>query len=89
MLVQEYVPLKVFGVTFTCDPEFAKHAMVAEVSFGAGEALVSGKNLPDRVTVSRRADVTGLSAKIPKKSPAKNVDWQFWRDSFRRIESVF
>lgn len=89
MLVQEYVPLKTFGVTFTCDPEFSKHAMVAEVSHGAGEALVSGKNLPDRVTFSRRAPLSGISSGIPKSSPAAGVDWESWRNRFRHIESVF
>lgn len=89
MLVQEYVPLKTFGVTFTCDPEFSKHAMAAEVSRGAGEDLVSGKNLPDRVTFSRRAPLVGRSTRISKRSPASDVDWPTWRNRFRRIESVF
>lgn len=89
MLVQEYVPLKTFGVTFTCDPEFSKHAMETEVSDGAGEKQVSGKNLPDRVAFSRRAPLAGRSLRIPKKSPASDVDWESWRNRFRRIESVF
>lgn len=41
ILIQEYVPLRRFGVCFTCDPDFSEHAMVAEVSKGAGESLVS------------------------------------------------
>lgn len=89
MLVQEYVPLKTFGIAFTCDPEFSKHAMVAEVSSGVGEDLVSGKNLPDRVTFSRRAPISGLERRLSGKSPAKDLDWEYWRNLFRRAESVF
>lgn len=83
ILIQEYVPLKTFGVAFTCDPEFVSHAMVAEVSQGAGETLVSGKNLPDRVSFSRNFPVPRSSSK------ALGVDWETWRKTFGRIESVF
>lgn len=63
--------------------------MVAEVSHGSGESLVSGKNLPDRVAFSRRAPLAGRSLRIPKKSPASDIEWESWRNRFRRIESVF
>jgi enamine deaminase RidA (YjgF/YER057c/UK114 family) len=57
ILIQEYVPLKTFGVAFTSDPEFSSHAIVTEISRGAGEALVSGKNLPDRISFSRNVPI--------------------------------
>ncbi|MFB0964906.1 MAG: PEP/pyruvate-binding domain-containing protein [Patescibacteria group bacterium] len=41
------------------------------------------------MTFSRRADLSGLSDGITKKSSAKSVDWNAWRNVFRRVESVF
>jgi hypothetical protein len=40
VLIQEYVPLAKFGVTFTSDPDFQEHAMIVEVSEGSGGRLV-------------------------------------------------
>lgn len=82
ILLQEYVPLKIFGVGFTCDPRFSRHAMVVETCRGAGEALVSGKNVPDRVTFSRN-----VPAPVSRKTPG--IDWEFWRKTFLRLESTF
>lgn len=62
--------------------------MVSEVSNGAGEALVSGKNVPDRVTFSRNSPLSGLPPSGFSRGAASGIDWEAWRKRFRRIESV-
>lgn len=81
VLIQEYVPLSKFGVAFTNDPEFREHSMVAEVSEGPGELLVSGKNVPKKFAFSRNSRI--------EPAVRDGIDFEFWRKIFRRVESTF
>ncbi len=81
ILIQEYVPLSKFGVAFTSDPDFREHAMSVEVSEGSGEVLVSGKNAPKQFAFSRNSRI--------EPAVRDGIDFEFWRKTFRRIESAF
>jgi pyruvate,water dikinase len=52
VVVQKLVPAEVAGVLFTRDPQDADaQRMLAEASWGLGEAVVSGRVTPDRFTL--------------------------------------
>ena len=54
VVVQQLVPAEVAGVLFTRDPlDPAGLRMLAEASWGLGEAVVSGRVTPDRFTLDR------------------------------------
>ncbi|MBN9520728.1 hypothetical protein J0H58_19785 [bacterium] len=54
VVVQELVPAEVAGVLFTRDPlDAAGRRMLAEASWGLGEAVVSGRVTPDRFHLDR------------------------------------
>jgi pyruvate,water dikinase len=56
VVVQELVPADVAGVLFTRDPlDPAGRRMLAEASWGLGEAVVSGRVTPDRFHLDREA----------------------------------
>jgi pyruvate,water dikinase len=55
VIVQTMVPAEAAGVMFTADPVTGRRdCVVVEASYGLGEAVVSGKVVPDRVVVSKR-----------------------------------
>ena len=54
VVVQKLVPAEVAGVLFTRDPlDPNGHRMLAEASWGLGEAVVSGRVSPDRFQLNR------------------------------------
>ena len=54
VVVQQLVPAEVAGVLFTRDPlDPDGKRMLAEASWGLGEAVVSGRVTPDRFTLDR------------------------------------
>lgn len=55
--------------------------MVVEVSEGPGELLVSGKNVPKKFAFSRNSRI--------EPAVRNRIDFEFWRKTFRRIESAF
>lgn len=59
VVVQKLVPADVAGVLFTRDPQDpAGRLMLAEASWGLGEAVVSGRVTPDRFTLDRETGAT-------------------------------
>ncbi len=54
VVIQEMIPAKVSGITFTIHP-LDKKSLVIEVSYGIGNMIVSGKINPDYYTIDRKS----------------------------------
>lgn len=54
VVIQEMIPAKVSGITFTIHP-LDKKSLVIEVSYGIGNMIVSGKVNPDYYTIDRKS----------------------------------
>ena len=76
VIVQSLIDADTSGVIFTVDPiTGSQSSLVIEACFGLGEALVSGKVMPDRFVVGKK-NLKLLSEKISNKKimsvPDKN-----------------
>lgn len=57
VVVQELAPADKAGVVFTKDPTRAVETLVIEATAGFGEALVSGRVIPERLLINRKTGI--------------------------------
>ncbi len=71
VVIQEMIPAKVSGITFTIHP-LDKKSLVIEVSYGIGNMIVSGKINPDYYTIDRKS-LEIKEKKIRKKNKMSTI----------------